>query len=347
MSIWGGGYAQGAAELVKAAAQVAAAKIAADAAEAVAQLNADAQRDVNNAQLLWAKQQQGEGGLPINLPLYTGDLEAKGLFPAAKGIYDTIGRVQGTDAEQAAAYMAIMGGAQPGLESVQNLAGNIYSGGLTRERLAEYQPVQQAATTLAQTQKVGILESLSERLNALQANQTRQGYTGGSSAQSTAALRTSIPFRQQASGVEAATALQNKQGVAAIQERGRQEQLANMGLPLQLATQAAAVRGLPAQALANAWNTRLGPLDFFKRRAVAAPQMQAPYTQYTVPFAATGLNIAGNAIGQIAQDAYTRKLMEQLINQNNRGWNTTPGGSSGTWNYQDWQQTPGYGGEVG
>lgn len=328
MSIWGGGWAQAAADAAQAAAQIAAAVIAAEAAEEVAQLNADAQRDVNNKNILWSKQQQGEGGLPINLPLYTGDLEAKGLFPAAKGIYDAIGRVQGSDSEQAAAYMAIMGEAQPGLDSVNRLAENIYSGGLTTQRLDEYAPVQRAATTLAQTQKGGILESLTERLNALQANQTRQGYTGGGSAQSTAALRTSIPFRQQAAGVEAATALQNKQGVAAIQERGRQEQLANMGLPLQLATQAAGVRNLPAQALANAWNTRLGSLDFFKRRAVAAPNLQAPYTQYVPPALATGLNIAGNAFGQFSEAQQTQQLIDELRRQN-------AGASGGDYNWLD------------
>jgi len=343
MSIWGGGYAQGAGAIAQAAAQIAAAEIQAAAQREVAKLNADAQREINAQQLLWAKEQQGYGGLPINLPLYTGDLEAKGLFPAARGVYDAIGAAQGTPEEQAAAYLAITGQAQPQLDAVQKLADNIFSGGLTRDRLAEFQPVAAAATTLAQTQKGGILESLTERLNALQANQTRQGYTGGGSAQSTAALRTSIPFRQQAAGVEAATALQNRQGMAGIQEKGRQEALASMGLPLQLAQQSAAVRSLPATSLANAWNTRLGTLDFFKRRAVAAPNLQAPFTAYAPPIGLGALAGVGNYFGQQSQNAAVQKLIDQLNKQNVSVYGAPGGSTTGTgWNEY---QSPVYGGD--
>lgn len=288
----------------------------AGATEEAGRLNAQAQENINALLVQFAREQEGEGGKPVFLPRYTGGYEAGTLFPQAQAIYDVTGALlQGTPAEQAMRYKAIAEAAQPGETAAQRIGADIFSGALTKERLAEQVPVEQAGARLALTQKQGILDDLVQRTNALLAADARKGYVGTGSAVQTAAQRTAIPFRQAAAATEAGQDLATVQRRAAIQEQGRQLKLQSLGLPVQLAQQQAALTNFPAQALAQAYQTRLQPFQFFQRRSAAPPAVKAP----TYPVIPTTGQIVAQALGGTAGSLGNYFATQQLINQLNQG----------------------------
>lgn len=282
--------------------------------------NATNMRNAKNTRdlaLRMFQESRGSTGSAV-LPTYAGDFE-KQLFQGAQGAYQADQLAQGTPAQQLARYQAEVDQFQPAFQRGNEFIDDIYSGELQRQQLAEAQPVLEARTALAKTQKQGILYDISARLGALDAANARKGYIGSGSGFQNAQLRSTVPLYQQAAGVGAAANLQNAQQIQAINEANRQLQLSSLSLPALRAQQAVSLRQLPFQSAVQ--NQLIGqkPFGMFNIGTAAFRPEQLPTVQPIPSNAAiglTGLGALGQQVGNYYAQQQQAKALQNLYAQN-------------------------------
>jgi hypothetical protein len=280
---------------------------------------------------------RGSQGFAI-LPEYGGDFE-KQLFQDAAAAYKSNQQYLGTPEEQIARNAEIVNRFQPAFEQGSDVIDSVYSGEMQRQQLAEAQPVMQARTALAQTQRQGIndsLQALSGRLAALNA---QKGWIGTGTGYTNAQIRQSAPLYQQAAGVGALANLQNAQQTQGIYDANRQLQLNSLGLPGQRAQQALALKQLPFNALNQITANSQVPFGMFKIPIGQQNAIQLPTVQ---PIPGAG-QIAAAGVGQLASAYGGYAANQALINQMNQ-MNQAPAYNPYQVGQYDYSPVPAYGG---
>lgn len=305
-----------------ATAAIVAAGVAAGATAYAAKSSASSAKEANKTNLGRAAQQRaleerlfhegrGSAGHAI-LPEYLGDFESQLGKDAIAG-YKANLNFQGTPEEQLARYEEDAARFRPAFEQGNEVVDSIYSGAMERQQLEDAAPVMAARTGLAKTQRQGILDDITMRLGALEAKNFRKGYVGGSSAETGAALRATIPLRQQAAGVGALATLQNAQETQGIRDANRALRLNSLGLPAARARAATQFRQIPVAAAGEAAALSTAPFNFFR---LPVGQQQASRLPEAVPVLSTG-SIVGAGIGSAATSLGNYYANQALVKQAN------------------------------
>lgn len=299
-------------------------------AEATNQRNARKDRELT---LRMFQESRGSAGSAL-LPTYGGDFE-KNLFTDTRGAYEANRAAMGTPTEELARYQADVDRFRPAFEQGNQFIDSIYSGAMKDERLAEAQPVMDARTALAKTQKQGILDDITARLGALDAANARKGFVGSGTGFQNAQLRSTAPLYQQAAGVGAAATLQNAQQRQGVLESNRELQLNSLGLPVTRAQQATALRQMPGQALSQGQLTAQKPFGMFNIGTAAfkpepLPQVQA--LPNNLGIISAGIGAAGGQVGNYLAQQQQAKALQQMyaarVNYNQPAYNPYTGGDA-------------------
>ncbi len=240
------------------------------------------------------EQSRGSTGSAV-LPTYLKDAE-KRLSDQALAAYNAVNVL--TPEQQLAQYQSDIAGFAPAQGQANQFVDSIYSDALLNQRQQEAEPVFAARSALAKTQKQGILDDITARLNALDTANAQKGYVGGGTGFQNAQFRSTVPLYQQAAGVGAQANLQNAQDLYGIGETNRQLKLQSLSLPTQVAQQAIALRQLPQQAVINNQLSAQKPFGMFNIGTAAFRQENLPPVQ---PIASLGA-IAGTALGGLGND---------------------------------------------
>lgn len=271
---------------------------------------------------------RGSGGNAI-LPEYFGTTEAN-LAGNAKNVSAAISGAQGSTNQQLATAQNAIGQTAAGQAGANTAVNNLMTGQTLQNELGYQAPVNAANTALAKTQSTGILEGLNDTLNKLNAANAAQGFTGGSSFANNQALGATIGARQQAAGALAGANLQNAQANAGLQIGNVGTQLANVGLPGQLAAQNVSLANLPETTLAQNFSTSLAPYQFFNIGTTAPFQQQnLPIVQPNSVGAALANSIGAgnNAVGNyLSNQALVNQLTSQAGGTNPNAFGTSATG---------------------
>lgn len=242
---------------------------------------------------------RGQGGQAL-LPMYFPRSTETQLSGDTLGTYNAMRAAAGTPTEEIAAYQAAAQGMMPAMSGADALVNKLFNGQLTEEQIRNIAPVLAARGAVAKSQKVGILEGLTQRLNALSADRARSGYTGGGSAfQKNQLIGATIPAMQAAGTVGAQADLANATDVANLRNAGINTALSNLNLPLNQAVNRMQLIQSPQAAASAAQAGRLNLFNWFKMQPQAFRWDQTPQEQL-VP---NDLMIAGSAIKSAGQGA--------------------------------------------
>lgn len=198
-----------------------------------------------------------KNGTPVFMPYYTGEDEL-GLYGNAKGVYDTTMKNWGgpeglikknTDAAEQFRGMMSQG---------KGIAGDLFSGQRTNQRLAELAPVAGARLNSAAAQRQAINTNLQQRLNALEAQQANKGFVGGSTFDRSAMYRSALPDYQTAAAIMADAKLQNELAGQQIRNEDWNMAFQNLNLPAQMAQQYVAFENLPTSQAVASYNDLMG-----------------------------------------------------------------------------------------
>lgn len=271
----------------------------ADAAQYAADKNQQNVQNTNDINRLSFMEGRGSTGNAI-LPIYGGGFEA-GLFGQLQG-YNQAGQdFLGTPQAQLLQSQKTLTGFQPTINAANKTVQDIFNGGLTSQRLDYQAPVNQARVALAQGQKQGFLQALSTRLNALEANSRRAGYTGTGSFAQNRLLGAGFGANQEAANVMGAANLANATDIAGIRNLGIQQQLSGLDLPYQQAQQALQFNQLPVSQLQANAQAMTKPFDFFRIAPASFRADQLPMIQpLQSPWAVAALQAGGiaNSVGK-------------------------------------------------
>jgi hypothetical protein len=259
-------------------------------------------------------QSRGSQGNAL-LPMYFQNTEAS-LAGNALQAYQAEQAALGSPADQATAYQNIVSGLSPSMTAGDTLVNQLFSGELEKQQEANIAPVLAARGQVAAAQKVGILEGLQARLNALSADRARAGYQGGGSAfEKNALTSATIPALQAAGTVGAEADLQNASDVAGIKQQAINTRLNNLSLPLTQAANRIQLAQLPAAGVGQAATQSLTPFNWFKLN----PQsFQAQNKPLVTPVPNVG-QIAGQAVGSGASTLGNYFAQSAIANQLNQG----------------------------
>lgn len=311
-----------AAAAVAAGATAYGAKSASDSADAANEANKKSVADTNALNYRMFLESRGSGGnalLPLYLPQGSEAIAANRAYQ----LYQANQEALGTPQEQVARYNSVVQGLEPSMQAGDKLVQDLFSGALENQQVQNIQPVVQARGAVAGAQKQGILEGLMARLNAIQADRARAGYSGGGSAFQKALLQgATIPALQGAATVGAQADLANATDTANIRNAAIQTRLGNLSLPLTQAANRAQLINLPATATGAANAASLSPLDWFKLQPGVFRNDQGPLVS---PVPNTG-QIVGAAIGAGASSLgnyYANRDIAQRLTPQNTSSGTT------------------------
>lgn len=235
------------------------------------------QNYIENITNLW-NQSRGSQGTAVQ-PLYAKDFESPVLYRTAEEAF----RAGLSPTDTLARYEAAAAANAPTVAAARQTAADIFSGRLSAEQVANMAPVYQANLAAAETQKEGILEGLSQRLNQLAAQRAARGYVGSGSGTEKAALTTAtIPALQAAAATKANALTQNEASKAGILNTGLQFAAQNVNLPQQMAANAIGLAALPQQQATQTFASKLAPFNFF-RIAQTTPNIPAPPAHVPIP----------------------------------------------------------------
>lgn len=243
------------------------------------------------------------------LPLYFGsgdDSFERRLATDYKDLYSALPEINPQSyVETAARYQPIVDASRGTLEDA-------FNGNMTNTRLGYLKPVQQARTNLAQSRREAIFEGLRQRINALNADSARKGFSGTGSFAQKRLLGATIGARQAAAGEVGGAKLQNEMDERGVLDSGMNTRLALLDQPFKQAGSNMLFMRMPGEAAAGAFSDRLAPANFF-RIGTAMPNLPAPLPEHSVPtdsqiWLQTGANIAHN-IGQAAASLYGGGMM--------------------------------------
>lgn len=302
----------GGAALIGAGATAYASKSASDSAADANKQNrkiADATNQLNYRMFL---ESRGSGGHAL-LPLYFPEGTEEALANRAMGLVRASQDAYGTPEQQLAAYQAIVDSLSPSMQAGDALVNDLFSGALEERQVGNLRPVMEARGKVAGAQKQGIMEALSERLNALRADRARAGYSGGGSSMQRNLLRSAtLPALQQAATVGAQADLLNATDEANVRNAAIQTRLENLSLPLTQAANRVQLRNLPATAAGAATQAMFSPLDWFKLTPQAFQANQGPLVTpvpNTGQIVGAGVSAAASSLGNY----YANKALVQQL----------------------------------
>ena len=290
----------------------AAAQELAKAQREAAEINAEAQREINAQNLQYSRESRGLGGLPVSLPLYSGTTESGTLFPRATSTWDSLMKQWGTPTDQLNRNAATVGRMAPSQAGAEGLVGDLFSGQRTQQRLAEQMPVSSARNTAAAATRQGLMTSLQQQLNKLEAQQANKGYVGGSTFDRAALMREATPVYQQAAEAEAFARLQNQMDIQGIRNQDWQTAFSNLSLPQQMAGQAMAMQSMPALQAVQDYNTAYQVFSPFRLSEWNPPAMQ-PMPQYPVIQTTLGnlASVGSDVLGSYQQNKAQQQAADQ------------------------------------
>lgn len=309
-----------------------AAKSSADsaaAANAANQAIAQSDRALQYQQFLQSRGAQGSALLPM-YPSFTSAGVEQNLGNQAYATYLAEQAALGAPKDQIAQYQDIVSGLTPSMVAGDQLVNQLFSGQLEKQQEANIAPVLAARGAVATAQKQGILEGLQARLNALSADRTRQGYTGGGSTfQKNLLTGATIPALQAAGTVGAEADLANAADVAGIKQQAINTKLSNLSLPLTQAGNRLQMSALPATAAGTTYVNSLAPFNWFKLNQQTNVPFRSPYVQ---PVPGIG-SIVGTGVAQGASTLGNYFANRALANQINAPSDVPPPSSSQNVNY--------------
>ena len=204
--------------------------------------------------------------------------------------------------------------AQAGLAA--GISGDLLSGGMTKQMLAEQQPVSEARMGVALTKKNAALEALDKTLNEIDAIQARKGYSGDSYGNRLLKANTRAAIMSGSAGDIALAKLANAQDVQGIQNKGRALQLSNLMLPGTLGVNELSLRRAPTTATASTFSDTMQPLSFFNIGNHAFNEQNLPIVDRT---SQTGLALSGLTSNANAGINYGLKKYFDSINKDPYG----------------------------
>lgn len=259
------------------------------------------------------------------LPEYFGDTErqaadyAGSLSAAARGAF-------GSPTDVATIGKSIAARYQPILDAGGASISGIYTGAEQDKRLAAAQPVFEARVAGAKGQKQGIMQALSDRLQAITAGNAAKGYVGAGSTAGNAALRTSIGANQAAAAAMSGANLANVSDVAGIKNRILDLQLQSPQLASALANEAVKLNLLPAEFVGGVSAATTSPFNFFKIGAGTPPRPEmAPWAQPQANFASIFGNAGGAAESMAARYFLNRDLANRYGSSSGSPYEPYPG----------------------
>lgn len=274
------------------------------------------------------------------LPEYFGQTEqqagdyAGALSAAARAAFGSPTDVANLGKSIAAKY-------QPILDAGGASISGIYNGAEEAKRLAAAKPVFDARVAGAKGQKQGIMQALSDRLQAISAGNAAKGYVGAGSTAGNAALRTSIGANQAASAALSGANLANVSDVAGIKNRILDLQLQSPQLASALANEAVKLGLLPAEFVGGVSAATTSPFNFFKigTGQPSRPEL-APWAQPQARF----VDMLAGGAGQDINTAARYLLNRNLADQYGGGGGSTymPYDFPGTGNSPDWNPGQSY-----
>lgn len=282
---------------------------------------AGAQEDANKANLAAAQSQQqlayqqwlqsvGQTGHAA-LPWYGGNFEQQ-LFNDLEAQFQAS---QGglTPAQQFQQYQQAVSRFIPSQELANQVVQDLFTGKLTQEELGFAQPVFQARSDLAATQKGAILDSLQQQLNAISAARARAGYVGGGTTfEKNRLTQATIPALQAAAGAAGAAKLANAQEEQQIKTAGLAEQISGLNLPGQAAAANLNLINLPVTAATSRAVQATQPFQFFRINQTQAPVLSMPTQQPVLPPGAFAAGAAGSLGSSIGNYLVTQQLINSL-----------------------------------
>lgn len=302
------------------AAAIAGGALAAGASAGGSMCAADAQEDANaqtiqqqkldrEQQLALYRESRGATGHAF-LPYYLGSAEAN-LGADASARYLQMNQNAGSVKDEAARLRESVDAMRPAFDAGTGLVGDIFSGDLTNQRLANAAPVAAARTSAAQAGAEGVYAGLMERINKMKAERARAGFSGSSSFQDNRLAQATIAARQEAARQVAQARLDNELAAQGIKESGIDLAVRSLDVPMARARQAAQFDMLPDEALVSAFKTRMGVYEPF-RIGTAPPQQLSPLSPVTA------VPPMGQIIGQSAAGAITGATNAYVTSQQNK-----------------------------
>lgn len=205
-------------------------------------------------------------------------------------------------------YQATIDSFVPMQMDAKGTLADVFNGNNTSNRLRYFQPVANARTSSAKGQQEAILEGLSQRLNALNSDSARKGYSGTGSFAQNRLLGATIGARQQAAGAMSAANLANADDIRNINDQGLNLKLNNLNTPYQMANNSLAFVNMPNDMAVNAFASRLQPLSFF-RIGTATPNVVAPMPEKAIPTDSQIWLQAGADLAQEGEDTAKQAAM--------------------------------------
>lgn len=290
-------------------------------------------QDANNANLTQYQQSRGAGGNAI-LPMYADPGTEKRLFDQA--VAESAAMAGGrTPQEIYAEYQQILAGMQPSIDAGNEAIGDIYNGNMLRDTLAFQQPVMDARTGMAVSNRDAINLAVRAEANRINAEEARKGYSGAGSFANNRLLDASILARQRAAGGVSAAVLANAEDEAGIRRSNQSLKLSALDLAPNRAAQLIRLDQAPAEGVAAMSELRTKPLNFFRL------QVGQPPTVRPVPQTGAG-QLALQAVGQAAGAYGSYEAQGRAANE----WGASTNPPSRTRPYvgtgEEWQSNPIY-----
>jgi hypothetical protein len=305
--------------------------LGADAQEDTAKKNLQAARETNDLNYRMFQEGRGSTGHAF-LPTYFGDSE-RDIANDALGFYNQSKSLLGSPADQFARYRQALDRYNPIIDAATGTVEDVYNGNLTNNRLEYLRPVNEARTNMARTRRESIFEALRERINALNADNARKGFSGTGSFAQNRLLGATIGARQGAAGEMSGAKLANAQDTRGVMDQGANLRLQMLDRPYQQATQALNLEMLPLNQVQANFSRALQPFEFFRMSPQgfrADPLPMQPYTPSAAQIALTGAGAANQQIGNyFAQQNMAKQYGNalgnaQLANAYSSGAGTSP-----------------------
>lgn len=338
-----------AAAVIGAVAVGGAAVAASNSQRSAANKAADASRDSNATTLRLYDLARGSEGSAI-YPVYGTDAE-KAVFAAAQNDFKASQAAMGSPADQLAWYQSGLAPQRAQFDAGVQQVGDIYSGAMTARQIANNAPVAAARTAAAAGQKTSLLQAAQESLNRMKAGHPGEFGTFAQKMQ----LNALAPGLQAAANVTGQANEQNALDMQAIQNMRDTLGLQYLNQPLTSAQQAVSMRLMPTQAVGQAFNASVAPLNMFNIGVGHPPTIPPLPTPGPIP--GWG-QIAAAGVGSLATTAgnyyANQKFAQQLAaNQNAYNGYRAPGfynqatAPIPTWDSNRYYNTYGSGGSGG
>jgi hypothetical protein len=217
---------------------------------------------------------------------------------------------------------------QPLLEAGTKSIYGIYSGDEEAKRMAAAAPTFAARRGLAETTATGAMKGISDRLNAIRAQNAASGFVGAGSGSERLGFQAQIEGNQQAGGARGAAELANASEAQAIRNQILDQQLRGSELAGSLAGADLRFQTLPAEVVAAISQAQLGPLAPFRLGPGGTPQ------QTMAPWATPepGLGQILDSLGGSGSQIGRYFLQRDLANRYGRGG----GGGANAWGNPDY-----------